>query len=171
MVTPHCSIAVEWLACETVSMWQCGKPGNRRLIIIEMNPRCHASALLRKANRFSYLPKVAAKLRLVTTLDGFAERNYGMPHRRLWATIDYSSSPKSTFHLLKKFPLADNRLSTQMKSSVKHGHCRNFRILTKKLCGGWKTDGWFQQILDLKAENTQKYYAWINVCRAPICLW
>jgi carbamoyl-phosphate synthase large subunit len=91
-------------------------PADGRVVVIEMNPRVsRSSALASKATGFP-IAKVAAKLAVGYTLDELQERH----HRRATPasfepTIDYvvTKIPRFAF---EKFPRADARLTTQMKS-------------------------------------------------------
>ena len=91
-------------------------PENGELIIIEMNPRVsRSSALASKATGFP-IAKVAAKLAVGFTLDELAnEITGGATPASFEPTIDYvvTKIPRFTF---EKFPQADDRLTTQMKS-------------------------------------------------------
>ncbi len=91
-------------------------PDNGRMIIIEMNPRVsRSSALASKATGFP-IAKVAAKLAVGYTLDELQNEITGgaMP-ASFEPSIDYvvTKVPRFTF---EKFPQADARLTTQMKS-------------------------------------------------------
>ncbi|MBI2970188.1 MAG: carbamoyl-phosphate synthase large subunit, partial [Gammaproteobacteria bacterium] len=91
-------------------------PVNGELMIIEMNPRVsRSSALASKATGFP-IAKVAAKLAVGYTLDELAnEITGGATPASFEPTIDYvvTKLPRFTF---EKFPRADDRLTTQMKS-------------------------------------------------------
>ena len=91
-------------------------PENGEMIIIEMNPRVsRSSALASKATGFP-IAKVAAKLAVGYTLDELAnEITGGATPASFEPTIDYivTKIPRFTF---EKFPNADDRLTTQMKS-------------------------------------------------------
>ena len=91
-------------------------PENGELIIIEMNPRVsRSSALASKATGFP-IAKVAAKLAVGYTLDELAnEITGGATPASFEPSIDYivTKIPRFTF---EKFPEADDRLTTQMKS-------------------------------------------------------
>ncbi len=91
-------------------------PENGELIIIEMNPRVsRSSALASKATGFP-IAKVAAKLAVGFTLDELAnEITGGVTPASFEPSIDYivTKVPRFTF---EKFPRADDRLTTQMKS-------------------------------------------------------
>lgn len=91
-------------------------PDDGRLIVIEMNPRVsRSSALASKATGFP-IAKVAAKLAVGYTLDELKnEITGGATPASFEPTIDYvvTKVPRFTF---EKFPQADDRLTTQMKS-------------------------------------------------------
>jgi carbamoyl-phosphate synthase large subunit len=91
-------------------------PEDGRMIIIEMNPRVsRSSALASKATGFP-IAKVAAKLAVGYTLDELQnEITGGTTPASFEPTIDYvvTKVPRFTF---EKFPQADDRLTTQMKS-------------------------------------------------------
>lgn len=131
-------------------------PETGRLIIIEMNPRVsRSSALASKATGFP-IAKVAAKLAVGYTLDELQNEITGNATPTSFEpTIDYvvTKIPRFTF---EKFPLADNRLSTQMKSVGEvMAIGRNFQESLQKALRGLETDrDGFNEILDLKAENT-----------------
>ena len=91
-------------------------PENGEMIIIEMNPRVsRSSALASKATGFP-IAKVAAKLAVGYTLDELQnDITGGATPASFEPSIDYvvTKIPRFTF---EKFPQADDRLSTQMKS-------------------------------------------------------
>jgi len=91
-------------------------PDNGRMVVIEMNPRVsRSSALASKATGFP-IAKVAAKLAVGYTLDELKnEITGGTTPASFEPTIDYvvTKVPRFTF---EKFPQADDRLTTQMKS-------------------------------------------------------
>ncbi len=91
-------------------------PVDGRMIVIEMNPRVsRSSALASKATGFP-IAKVAAKLAVGYTLDELRnEITGGATPASFEPTIDYvvTKIPRFTF---EKFPQADDRLTTQMKS-------------------------------------------------------
>ena len=91
-------------------------PEDGRLIIIEMNPRVsRSSALASKATGFP-IAKVAAKLAVGYTLDELRnEITGGATPASFEPSIDYvvTKVPRFTF---EKFPQANDRLTTQMKS-------------------------------------------------------
>lgn len=91
-------------------------PVNGEMIIIEMNPRVsRSSALASKATGFP-IARVAAKLAVGYTLNELQnEITGGATPASFEPSIDYvvTKVPRFTF---EKFPSADNRLTTQMKS-------------------------------------------------------
>lgn len=90
-------------------------PENGRQIIIEMNPRVsRSSALASKATGFP-IAKIAAKLAVGYTLDELANDITKTTLASFEPSIDYCvvKFPRFTF---EKFPGADDRLTTQMKS-------------------------------------------------------
>ncbi len=91
-------------------------PDNGRMIVIEMNPRVsRSSALASKATGFP-IAKVAARLAVGYTLDELKnEITGGATPASFEPTIDYvvTKVPRFAF---EKFPTADARLTTQMKS-------------------------------------------------------
>src|SRR6202008_3094046 len=91
-------------------------PKDGRLVVIEMNPRVsRSSALASKATGFP-IAKVAAKLAVGYTLDEIAnEVTGGATPASFEPTIDYvvTKVPRFAF---EKFPQANDRLTTQMKS-------------------------------------------------------
>jgi len=91
-------------------------PQDGRMVIIEMNPRVsRSSALASKATGFP-IAKVAAKLAVGYTLDELKnDITGGATPASFEPTIDYvvTKIPRFAF---EKFPQADSRLTTQMKS-------------------------------------------------------
>jgi len=91
-------------------------PDDGRMIIIEMNPRVsRSSALASKATGFP-IAKVAAKLAVGYTLDELSnDITGGVTPASFEPAIDYvvTKVPRFAF---EKFPQADARLTTQMKS-------------------------------------------------------
>ncbi|MCC6756756.1 MAG: carbamoyl-phosphate synthase large subunit [Arenimonas sp.] len=89
---------------------------NGRVVVIEMNPRVsRSSALASKATGFP-IAKIAAKLAVGYTLDELRnEITGGLTPASFEPTIDYvvTKIPRFAF---EKFPAADARLTTQMKS-------------------------------------------------------
>ncbi|HLU62496.1 MAG TPA: carbamoyl-phosphate synthase large subunit [Gammaproteobacteria bacterium] len=91
-------------------------PADGRMIIIEMNPRVsRSSALASKATGFP-IAKVAAKLAVGYTLDELKnDITGGLTPASFEPSIDYvvTKVPRFTF---EKFPQANRKLTTQMKS-------------------------------------------------------
>jgi len=91
-------------------------PKDGRMVVIEMNPRVsRSSALASKATGFP-IAKVAAKLAIGYTLDELRnDITGGATPASFEPTIDYvvTKIPRFAF---EKFPTADSRLTTQMKS-------------------------------------------------------
>ncbi|HEX4648325.1 MAG TPA: carbamoyl-phosphate synthase large subunit, partial [Steroidobacteraceae bacterium] len=91
-------------------------PADGRLLVIEMNPRVsRSSALASKATGFP-IAKVAAKLAVGYTLDELKnDITGGVTPASFEPSIDYvvTKIPRFTF---EKFPAANDRLTTQMKS-------------------------------------------------------
>ncbi len=90
-------------------------PADGRMVVIEMNPRVsRSSALASKATGFP-IAKVAAKLAVGYTLDELLNDITGVTPASFEPAIDYvvTKIPRFTF---EKFPQADGRLTTQMKS-------------------------------------------------------
>ena len=91
-------------------------PDDGRMVVIEMNPRVsRSSALASKATGFP-IAKVAAKLACGYTLDELKnEITGGATPASFEPSIDYvvTKIPRFAF---EKFPAADSRLTTQMKS-------------------------------------------------------
>jgi carbamoyl-phosphate synthase large subunit len=133
-------------------------PETGRLIIIEMNPRVsRSSALASKATGFP-IAKVAAKLAVGYTLDELQNEITGNATPASFEpTIDYvvTKVPRFTF---EKFPQADNRLSTQMKSVGEvMAIGRNFQESLQKALRGLEIDrDGLTEILDLNEENIEE---------------
>ncbi len=91
-------------------------PVNGRMTVIEMNPRVsRSSALASKATGFP-IAKIAAKLAVGYTLDELRnDITGGTTPASFEPSIDYvvTKIPRFAF---EKFPMADSRLTTQMKS-------------------------------------------------------
>ena len=91
-------------------------PDDGRMVVIEMNPRVsRSSALASKATGFP-IAKVAAKLAIGYTLDELQnDITGGATPASFEPSIDYvvTKIPRFAF---EKFPQADDRLTTQMKS-------------------------------------------------------
>ena len=91
-------------------------PKDGRMVVIEMNPRVsRSSALASKATGFP-IAKIAAKLAVGYTLDELKnDITGGVTPASFEPSIDYvvTKIPRFAF---EKFPAADSRLTTQMKS-------------------------------------------------------
>ncbi len=90
-------------------------PADGRIIVIEMNPRVsRSSALASKATGFP-IAKIAAKLALGYRLDEIPNDITGVTPASFEPTLDYVvvKVPRFAF---EKFPAADQRLTTTMKS-------------------------------------------------------
>ncbi len=116
-------------------------PADGRMIIIEMNPRVsRSSALASKATGFP-IAKVAAKLAVGYTLDELRnEITGGATPASFEPSIDYvvTKIPRFAF---EKFPLADARLTTQMKSVGEvMAIGRTFQESLQKALRGLETD-------------------------------
>jgi carbamoyl-phosphate synthase large subunit len=116
-------------------------PENGELIIIEMNPRVsRSSALASKATGFP-IARVAAKLAVGYSLDELDnEITGGATPASFEPTIDYivTKIPRFTF---EKFPRADARLTTQMKSVGEvMAIGRTFQESLQKAMRGLETD-------------------------------
>ena len=132
-------------------------PDTGEMIIIEMNPRVsRSSALASKATGFP-IAKVAAKLAVGYTLDELQnDITGGATPASFEPSIDYvvTKIPRFTF---EKFPQADDRLGTQMKSVGEvMAIGRSFQESFQKALRGLETgvDG-LDEILDLD-ELTQE---------------
>ncbi|MDO9213642.1 MAG: carbamoyl-phosphate synthase large subunit [Methylococcales bacterium] len=130
-------------------------PVDGRMIIIEMNPRVsRSSALASKATGFP-IAKVAAKLAVGFTLDELQnEITGGKTPASFEPSIDYVvvKVPRFTF---EKFPQADDRLTTQMKSVGEvMAIGRTFQESLQKALRGLEIgiDG-LNEITDLTADN------------------
>ena len=90
-------------------------PQDGRMVVVEMNPRVsRSSALASKATGFP-IAKVAAKLAVGYTLDELQNEITGGTPASFEPSIDYvvTKVPRFAF---EKFPQANDRLTTQMKS-------------------------------------------------------
>ena len=130
-------------------------PANGHMIIIEMNPRVsRSSALASKATGFP-IAKVAAKLAVGYTLDELQnEITGGATPASFEPAIDYvvTKIPRFTF---EKFPTAENRLTTQMKSVGEvMAIGRTFQESLHKALRGLETgiDG-FDELVDLARDD------------------
>jgi len=115
-------------------------PDTGRVLIIEMNPRVsRSSALASKATGFP-IAKVAAKLAVGYTLDELRnEITGGLTPASFEPAIDYvvTKIPRFTF---EKFPGANDRLTTQMKSVGEvMAIGRNFQESLQKALRGLET--------------------------------
>ena len=131
-------------------------PEDGRLVIIEMNPRVsRSSALASKATGFP-IAKVAAKLAVGYTLDELRnEITGGATPASFEPAIDYvvTKIPRFTF---EKFPGANARLTTQMKSVGEvMAIGRNFQESLQKALRGLETgvDGLDERIHALAKEE------------------
>ena len=138
-------------------------PENGEMIIIEMNPRVsRSSALASKATGFP-IAKVAAKLAVGYTLDELKnDITGGATPASFEPSIDYvvTKIPRFTF---EKFPQADDRLGTQMKSVGEvMAIGRSFQESFQKALRGLETgvDG-LDEVIDhegLSAEQKEDIY-------------
>lgn len=133
-------------------------PVDGRMVIIEMNPRVsRSSALASKATGFP-IAKVAAKLAVGYTLDELRnEITGGATPASFEPTIDYvvTKVPRFTF---EKFPTAEPRLTTQMKSVGEvMAIGRTFQESLQKALRGLETgaDG-LNEKLDLTREDARE---------------
>ncbi len=133
-------------------------PETGRLVIIEMNPRVsRSSALASKATGFP-IARVAAKLAIGFTLDELRnEITGGVTPASFEPTIDYvvTKIPRFTF---EKFPEANDRITTQMKSvgevmaigrTFQESLQKALRGLEVGMCG-------FDPVLDSKVSNAKQ---------------
>ncbi len=138
-------------------------PCDGRLLVIEMNPRVsRSSALASKATGFP-IAKVAAKLAVGYTLDELKnDITGGATPASFEPSIDYVvvKIPRFTF---EKFPAANDRLTTQMKSVGEvMAIGRTFQESVQKALRGLETglDGLAEQLalpLTEDSENTLTY--------------
>ncbi|MBJ7278509.1 carbamoyl-phosphate synthase large subunit [Marinobacter salarius] len=133
-------------------------PDNGRMVVIEMNPRVsRSSALASKATGFP-IAKVAAKLAVGYTLDELRnEITGGVTPASFEPSIDYvvTKIPRFTF---EKFPQADARLTTQMKSVGEvMAIGRTFQESLQKAMRGLEvgSDG-FEEKVDLSTTDGQE---------------
>ncbi len=135
-------------------------PHDGRLLVIEMNPRVsRSSALASKATGFP-IAKIAAKLAVGYTLDELKnDITGGATPASFEPTIDYvvTKIPRFTF---EKFPAANDRLTTQMKSVGEvMAIGRTFQESLQKALRGLETglDGLNEQLsLPLTDETSEK---------------
>ena len=132
-------------------------PENGRLTIIEMNPRVsRSSALASKATGFP-IAKVAAKLAIGYTLDELDnDITGGKTPASFEPSIDYvvTKIPRFAF---EKFPQADDRLTTQMKSVGEvMAMGSTFQESFQKAIRGLETDkSGLDPIVDINAEDAK----------------
>ena len=133
-------------------------PKTGRLVVIEMNPRVsRSSALASKATGFP-IAKIAAKLAIGYTLDELQnDITGGLTPASFEPSIDYvvTKIPRFTF---EKFPTANDRLTTQMKSVGEvMAIGRTFQESMQKALRGLETgsDG-FNPQLDLADETSKE---------------
>jgi len=134
-------------------------PDTGRMVVIEMNPRVsRSSALASKATGFP-IAKVAAKLAVGYTLDELQnEITGGVTPASFEPSIDYvvTKIPRFTF---EKFPQADARLTTQMKSVGEvMAIGRTFQESLQKALRGLEvgSDGFDEKLEDLSSESSQE---------------
>ena len=133
-------------------------PEDGRLIVIEMNPRVsRSSALASKATGFP-IAKVAAKLAVGYTLDELKnEITGGATPASFEPSIDYvvTKVPRFAF---EKFPQADDRLTTQMKSVGEvMAIGRTFQESLQKALRGLEIGiNGLNEIIDLKAGDAHE---------------
>jgi len=133
-------------------------PEDGRMVIIEMNPRVsRSSALASKATGFP-IAKIAAKLAIGYTLDELQnDITGGATPASFEPSIDYvvTKVPRFTF---EKFPQADARLGTQMKSVGEvMAIGRTFQESLQKAMRGLEVgSSGFEPIMDLKAEDSSE---------------
>ena len=130
-------------------------PNTGRMVVIEMNPRVsRSSALASKATGFP-IAKVAAKLAVGYTLDELRnEITGGIVPASFEPTIDYvvTKIPRFAF---EKFPQADDRLTTQMKSVGEvMAIGRTFQESMQKALRGLETGATgFNPVIDVNDEH------------------
>ena len=134
-------------------------PQDGRVLIIEMNPRVsRSSALASKATGFP-IAKVAAKLAIGYTLDELKnDITGGATPASFEPTIDYvvTKIPRFTF---EKFPGANDRLTTQMKSVGEvMAMGRTFQESLQKALRGLETGiTGLNEIIDSVETDAEKY--------------
>ena len=137
-------------------------PADGRMVVIEMNPRVsRSSALASKATGFP-IARVAAKLAIGYTLDELRnEITGGVTPASFEPTIDYvvTKIPRFTF---EKFPQAQNRLTTQMKSVGEvMAIGRTFQESMQKALRGLEIGiSGFDPILDFGASDADDRLRW-----------
>ncbi|WBA80635.1 carbamoyl-phosphate synthase large subunit [Endozoicomonas sp. GU-1] len=129
-------------------------PDTGRMVVIEMNPRVsRSSALASKATGFP-IARVAAKLAVGYTLDELSnEITGGVVPASFEPSIDYvvTKIPRFAF---EKFPQADDRLTTQMKSVGEvMAIGRSFQESVQKALRGLETGATgFNSMFDIKLD-------------------
>lgn len=133
-------------------------PQDGRMLVIEMNPRVsRSSALASKATGFP-IAKVAAKLAVGYTLNELGnDITGGMTPASFEPTIDYvvTKVPRFAF---EKFPQANDRLTTQMKSVGEvMAIGRTFQESLQKALRGLETgvDGLDEKSTDIETIETE----------------
>ncbi|MGA9855868.1 MAG: carbamoyl-phosphate synthase large subunit [Gammaproteobacteria bacterium] len=149
-------------------------PDDGRLLVIEMNPRVsRSSALASKATGFP-IAKVAAKLAVGYTLDELKnEITGGATPASFEPSIDYvvTKVPRFTF---EKFPQAEPRLTTQMKSVGEvMAIGRTFQESLQKALRGLETGsaGLEEQLTDFNAAGVMDVLRHELRAPGPIRLW
>ena len=144
-------------------------PADGRMVIIEMNPRVsRSSALASKATGFP-IARVAAKLAVGYTLNELQnEITGGATPASFEPTIDYvvTKVPRFTF---EKFPQADARLTTQMKSVGEvMAIGRTFQESLQKALRGLEigTDGLNEQVTGNTSEDLRRIRQELRVAGA-----
>ncbi|TCS40342.1 carbamoyl-phosphate synthase large subunit [Reinekea marinisedimentorum] len=133
-------------------------PKDGRMVIIEMNPRVsRSSALASKATGFP-IAKVAAKLAIGYTLDELQnDITGGVTPASFEPSIDYvvTKIPRFAF---EKFPQANDRLTTQMKSVGEvMAIGRNFQESVQKALRGLEVGACgFDPMLDINASDAEE---------------
>ncbi|SFF33893.1 carbamoyl-phosphate synthase large subunit [Fontimonas thermophila] len=144
-------------------------PKDGRMIVIEMNPRVsRSSALASKATGFP-IAKIAAKLAVGYTLDELKnDITGGRTPASFEPSIDYVvvKIPRFTF---EKFPQADSRLTTQMKSVGEvMAIGRNFQEALHKAMRGLEvgSEGFESQVPDFSQESINRIRTELAIPRA-----
>ncbi len=148
-------------------------PKDGRMVVIEMNPRVsRSSALASKATGFP-IAKVAAKLAVGYTLDELRnEITGGATPASFEPTIDYVVTKVPRFNF-EKFPQANDRLTTQMKSVGEvMAIGRTFQESLHKALRGLETgvDG-FNEVLEPGTENAEAVIKYELGFPGPHRLW
>ncbi|MGH8321539.1 MAG: carbamoyl-phosphate synthase large subunit, partial [Gammaproteobacteria bacterium] len=149
-------------------------PDDGHLLVIEMNPRVsRSSALASKATGFP-IAKVAAKLAVGYTLDELKnEITGGATPASFEPTIDYvvTKVPRFTF---EKFPQAEPRLTTQMKSVGEvMAIGRTFQESLQKALRGLETgsDGLNEKLTDFNTPTAMDFVRLELRAPGPERLW